>query len=58
MLDLRPGALLVKRCAGLTLPESGELGRDDFVVSDLPFEGADLAGEPADAVCAASDSEV
>src|SRR5213593_4081607 len=32
----------------LPLPESGELGRDHFVVSDLPFEGADIAGEPAD----------
>src|SRR3989442_12047669 len=29
-------------------PESGELRRDQLLVSDLPFERADLAGEAAD----------
>src|SRR2546427_9411789 len=34
--------------ATLPVPETGKLGRDQFAVPDLPFQGADLASESAD----------
>ena len=41
---LFPGrAVRLAGLRSLTCPERGELGRDQFVVPDLPFEGADLA---------------
>src|SRR5438132_2183417 len=34
--------------ATLPVPETGKLGRDQFAVPDLPFQGADLTSESAD----------
>src|SRR2546426_2788039 len=34
--------------ATLPVPETGKLGRDQFAVPDLPFQGADLTSEWAD----------